>query len=111
MKLDEKLKQKITYAFLKRMGEPVSLNIDDIYIDLLGGMHSIDITICEKFTIAEVKYFRNGYDYHFLGISAKNPNDVENRFYGIKVAAEEALLKLLVKFYFNEINLEIKIGR
>jgi len=103
MELDEELKHKITERFLKRLGKPVSQTIAHIYSDLLMGRHSVDITTCGKYTIAEIKYYRDGYIHHFLGISAKNPKDVRNGHYGIKIVTEKALMELISKFYFDEI--------
>jgi len=107
MELDQEQKQKIIRKFLKRLGKPVSRIVAGIYVDLLMGKHLINITTRGKFTIAETKFYRCGYIHHFLGVSAKNPNDVADRNYGIKVAVEESLLKLIQKFYFDEIEHKI----
>ncbi len=106
MQLDEQLKQNITKKYLKELGRTISSMspvVNDIYMDLLSGDHSINITTRGKFTIAEVKYYRNGYEHHFLGVTAKNPNDEADWNYGVKVAVGEALLKLITKFYFEEV--------
>jgi len=103
MELDEQLKQKITERFLKRLGEPVSFVIEDIYGDLLSGDHKVNIMTRGKFTVAEVMYYRNGYNHHFLGVAAKNPKDVGNTSIGIKKSVEDALTKLLTKFYIEDI--------
>lgn len=103
MELDKELKHKITERFLKKLGKPISQNIAHIYSDLLMGEHETNILFFGKYTISEIKYNRNGYIHHFLGISAKNPKDSENRNYGIKIATEYALTKLISKFYFDEI--------
>ncbi len=103
MELDEELKHKITKRFLKRLGNPTSQTVGHIYSDLLMGEHKVNIMICGKYTIAEIEYYRDGYTHHFLGISAKNPKDSPSENYGIKIATEYALMKLISKFYFDEI--------
>lgn len=105
MELDEQLKQNITKKYLKELGRSlssISPVVNDIYMDLLSGDHSINITTRGKFTIAEVKYHRNGYTHHFLGVTAKNPNDKADWNYGVEVAVEKALFDLITKFYFDE---------
>jgi hypothetical protein len=109
MELDLEIKQKLTERFLRKINEKLTeditenIDINDVYYGLLDGKHTIYITRHKKFTIAEVEYFRNNYVYHFFGISARNPYDEEEQTYGIKIAVEEAILKLLTKFYFDEI--------
>ena len=102
MKLKLETTQKIIEKFLKKMGEPFSPVVEDIYFDLLNGEYSIDITTFGKFTVAEIIYYKNDYEYHFMGISAKNPDDEPNPSYGIKNAVKDALGKILAKFYIEE---------
>lgn len=98
MELNKEIKQKITERCLKRIGKDILFYIKDIFVDLLSGKHSIDITNCGKFTIAEIKYYRDGYTHHFIGVSAKNPKDINNKYIGIKIAVEDALDKLITDF-------------
>jgi hypothetical protein len=102
MELDNKLKQKITKDFLENFGEPIYEKEEEIYDDLYKGLHSVNIIRRGKFTIAEIKYCRDGYEHHFLGVAAKNPNDEPDINRGIIVATEKALYELLSKFYLDE---------
>jgi hypothetical protein len=102
MKLDFNTKQKLTERILRKIGVPESIKMIDIYVDLLSGLHIVNIMTRGKFTVVEIKYERNGYCHHFLGVSAKNPNDVVNATIGIKNAMEDAITKLLIKFIFEE---------
>lgn len=102
MELKSEIKTKLTERFLKMLGDPFSPVITEVYIDLLMGEHSIDVATHSKYTIAEISYERNGYEYHFLGVSARHPNDEKDVHYGIKVAVEKALGELMQKFYFDE---------
>jgi len=104
MELDEEIKIKITERLFRRIFEQIPEELNNICMELLDGKYLVNITTRGKFTIAEIKYYRNGYIHHFLGISAKNPNDVADPSHGIKVAVEEALLKLLAKFYTDELS-------
>ena len=99
MRISEELKNKLTQRYLKKLGEQIQLIDENIIFDLLDGQHSISIEIHGKYTIAEIEYYRNGYNHHFLGIAAKNLNDEFDTNYGIKVAVEHALLNLLAIFY------------
>lgn len=102
MELDEEIKQKLTVRLLKRMGAPISPIVRDIYCDLIEGEHTVNVSRRGKFTMAEIKYYKNGYEHHFLGIAAKNPNDEQDIARGINVAFEDAAMKLFQKFYVEE---------
>jgi len=102
MILEEKLKQKITKRFLKKMGSPLTNDMKDIYLDLLNGEHTIKGMFRGKYTVVEILYEKNGYEHHFLGVAAKNPKDFQNTEHGLRVASEEAFMKLFVKFYLEE---------
>ncbi len=110
MELDSTIKQKLTERFLKILGDPFSPVVEDIYIDLLNGVHSIEVITRGKYTIAEILYQRNGYTHHFLGVSARNPNDEADTYYGVKVAVEKALGELFQKFYFEEQYREMRLN-
>lgn len=102
MELNKEIKQKITKRFLKKLGEPVSQSIRNVFSDLLKGEHiATNIIICGKYIIAETRYYKDGYIHHFLGVSAKNPKDDEDKNYGIKLAVERSLIELITKFYYN----------
>ena len=103
MTLNEDIKQKITKRFLRDVGKPESKNMEEIYLDLLNGEHTIEVTISGKYTIAEVMYYRNEYKHHFVGVSSRNPKDTYNMYYGLRNSVEDALTKLLEKFYNEEI--------
>jgi len=103
MTLNEDIKQKITKRFLRDVGKPESNNIEEIYLDLLNGEHTIQVTIIGKYTVAEVIYLRNEYEHHFIGVSSRNPKDTYNMYYGLRNSVEDALKKLLEKFYREEI--------
>jgi len=103
MTLNEDIKQKITKRFFRNVGKPESKNMEEIYLDLLNGEHTIQVTILGKYTVAEVIYLRNGYKHHFIGISSRNPKDTYNIYCGLRNSVEDALTKLLEKFYREEI--------
>jgi len=102
MELDFDLKQKLTERILGKFGEPEYNVTEEIYNDLLDGEHSVNIMTTGRYTIADVEYYRNGYCHHFLGVSARNPNDDVNEVLGIKAALEDSITKLLSKFLFEE---------
>lgn len=101
MELNLEHRENISERFLRGLKDPIDIVDLDICIDLLKGRYTANITTRGKFTIAEIKYFKNGYEHHFLGISAKNPNDKPNSSYGIKVAVKKALMELVTKFYLE----------
>jgi len=94
MRLDKNLELKIFERFFKRSGLEKSYNTNMIYENCI-----IVTTICGKYTIAEISYLKDNYIHHFLGVSAKNPNDQRNDNIGIKVAIENALVILISKLY------------
>lgn len=102
MELNNEIKDKLTERFLKRMGEPTTPIIRSVYFDLLDGYHIVNVSTRGKFTMVEIKYSKNGYEHHFLGISAKNPKDELDVARGVKVAFEDAMIKLFTKFYLDE---------
>ena len=102
MELDFDLKQKLTERILRKIGEPISLEMEDIYLDLIDGKHDVNVMIRGKFTNTELMYERNGYCHHFLGVSAKNPHDVASVEVGIKNALEDSIIKMLSKFLVEE---------
>jgi len=102
MELDLNQKEHISERFLRDLEDAIDIVGIDICIDLLKGRYTANITTRGKFTIAEIKYCKNNYEHHFLGIAAKNPDDKANPTYGIKVAVKKALMELVMKFYVEE---------
>lgn len=104
MILDEDLKQEITLQYLENVAEDAENyhkfinkypDVRKLINDLKSGKHKVVITMFGKYTVAETIYTTNGYTHHFLGITAKNPEDESDIFYGIIVAVERSLYELL----------------
>jgi len=102
MELNDEIKLKLTERFIKVIGEPFSPVVEEIYNDLLCGEHSVEVSTHKKYTIVEITYPKNGYTHHFLGVSAKHPNDDKDAYYGLKIAMNKALGSLIQKFYLEE---------
>lgn len=102
MELNLEQRENISERFLRGLEDTIDIVGIDVCIDLLKGRYTANITTRGKFTIAEIKYNKNGYEHHFLGVSAKNPNDKPNPNYGIKVAVNKAFMELITKFYIGE---------
>jgi len=73
------------------------MKIDPVlYEDILTADFHPKFTHVDKYTIAEITYDFNGYDHHFIGVSAKHPKDKRSAEGEIN-ALREALCQLIVR--------------